>query len=353
MFADDDCAESLDPLTPPRALGGVSGSGCIKRTPEDFVVREILGFEPSGCGQHVLVHLRKRSVDTQWVAAQLASCAAIAPGAVGYAGLKDRHAVAEQWFSLDLGGIGRTPDLSGLPASIETLAVHRHDRKLRIGALDSNAFEIRIDELRGVETDRLVARIAMVRERGVPNYFGPQRFGRDGANLELARRMLVDRPGRGPRAQRAFAYSAARSYLFNAVLARRVAQQSWDRLTVGDLANRDGANATFAVEAVDADLRRRERRLEIHPTGPLWGSGELETDGEVRRMELAVCGAHPLAIALEDEGVARARRPLRLVVRELEWSMGQDGVRLSFRLRAGSHATSVLRELFEIRDAGA
>jgi tRNA pseudouridine13 synthase len=342
-----------DPLDPPRAFAGPTGSGRIKRVPEHFFVSELLGFEPSGDGQHLLVHVRKRGVDTQWVARRLAEAAGVGPSAVGYAGLKDRHAVVEQWFSLDLGGVGRRADLVGLPDSIVVLAVHRHDRKLRIGALQGNRFEIRIADLRDAQPADLEERLQVLRARGVPNYFGEQRFGRARANLRVAERLLIDGARVKRRVDRAFAYSAARSLLFNALLARRVVDASWDRLAVGDLANLDGGNGYFAVEQVDDVLRSRERRLEIHATGPLWGEGEPETSGEPRRLEDEVCGAHPFAIGLEDQGVKRARRPLRAGVRELQWAFDGDALALSFRLRSGSYATSVLREIALVRDASA
>lgn len=342
-----------DPVDPPRAFGEPIASGRIKCAPEHFVVRERPSFVPSGSGQHLLVRVRKRGVDTQWAARRLAQAAGIAPAAVGYAGLKDRHAVAEQWFSLDLGGVGRSANLSDLPASVEVLESFLHDRKLRIGALEANRFEIRIADLRVEHPQALEARLRTLAELGVPNYFGAQRFGRQQSNLRLAERMLVDGDRAKRRADRSFAYSAARSFLFNAVLARRVMERSWDRLMAGDLANLDGRNGYFPVEQVDADLQRRLRKQEIHPTGPLWGEGELQTRGRPGRIESEVCAAHAFAAALEDHGLESARRPLRLAVRDLAWSIDADALLLSFALRAGGYATAVLREIAMVKDASA
>jgi tRNA pseudouridine13 synthase len=188
----------------------------------------------------------------------------------------------------------------------------------------------------------------------VPNYFGPQRFGRAGGNLEpLVSGSLPRRRDQGF----AFVLSAARSLVFNAVLARRVLDHSWNRLRAGDLANLDGRGSVFAVDALTAELERRLADFDIHPTGPMWGAGDPGSLGEVQQLERAVADEFPAACALAvDSGLRQERRSLRLAVRELAHQFEGDALTVSFRLGKGSFATAVLRELFDAQpgaqDAG-
>ncbi len=173
------------------AFGAPPGRGCIRASADDFVVREELGFQASGEGQHLLVRVRKRHANTQFVARELARIAGVRPREVGYAGLKDRHAVAEQSFTIGLPSSKAEVELEYDGDAFEILSAERHHRKLRRGALLRNHFEIRVTD---IQSDRaaLAARLGVISEHGVPNYFGPQRFGRDGGNLRLAEKMLIE-----------------------------------------------------------------------------------------------------------------------------------------------------------------
>jgi tRNA pseudouridine13 synthase len=332
------------------AFGPPDAQGRIRASADDFVVREELGFTASGEGQHLLVHVRKRETNTQFVARELARMAGVRPREVGYAGLKDRHAVAEQWFTIGLPSTKTQVDLSQGGAGFEVLSATPHHRKLRRGALARNRFEIRVTALEGGEAV-LAERLRAVRERGVPNYFGRQRFGRDANNLRTAERMLLEGERVKQREQRSFAYSAARSFLFNELLSLRIENETWDRLVVGDLANLDGVGSVFAVDALDDKLERRVAELDLHPTGPLWGKGAPEISGAPSDWEARACGAHPFAAALVADGLEHARRALRLRVQDLEWKFERDTLCLRFGLTSGAFATSVLREILVVRDA--
>lgn len=259
-------------LTPPQAHGFPLAPVQLRLEPEDFRVEEELGFAPAGAGAHVLLKVRKVNANTQWVARELARLAGCRPAEVGYAGLKDRRAVALQWFSLPR---PRTPlDWAALrTADFAVLEAHAHTRKLPRGALSGNRFAIRLHAPAGgaALAAALAPRLAAIARRGVPNYFGPQRFGRDGANLARSAQELRTLPPQ----ERGFVLSAARSVLFNALLAERVAAGSWERLLPGDLANLEGRGSLFAVPAEEATLAQRCEQLQIHPTGPLWGRGAL------------------------------------------------------------------------------
>jgi tRNA pseudouridine13 synthase len=335
-------------LTPPRAHGAPLAPVLLRATPEDFVVEEDLGFAPAGSGQHLLLRVRKRNANTQWVARELARIAGCRPGEVGYAGLKDRRAIAIQWFSVPQ---ARAPSSWSAVrnAEFEVLEAQPHTRKLPRGALAGNRFTVRLGAAPGDGArlaDGLALRLADIARRGVPNYFGPQRFGRDGANLSRAGEDLrrLAPPERG------FIISATRSALFNAVLAARVAEGSWEHLEAGDLANLDGRASVFPVDGADDTLRGRCQRLEIHPTGPLWGEGTPATLARVLALELRLAARFPQESAVcVAAGMAQERRSLRLAVRELACEPEAQAVVLKFRLARGGFATAVLRELIEAR----
>ena len=360
-------------LAPPRAFGAPLGRGRLRVEPEDFVVEEELGFAPAGAGSHVLLKVRKRGANTDWVARELARAAGCRPHDVGYAGLKDRHAVTTQWFSVPLprrprtardgaaapvaaddAGVGSRAapntasqalhDLAAIRGSdFEVLEAHAHAKKLPRGALAGNRFAIRIRDLDA--SDALLAqRFEAITRNGVPNYFGPQRFGREGGNLGKITRDLDAIPLR----ERTYILSAARSLIFNAVLAERVIEGTWHQLESGDVANLNGRGSVFPVEAVDDTLRERAERLDIHPTGPLWGADEPMTAGRICGLEECVAAEleEPCALVIA-AGMRQERRSLRLAVRELDWTREGPDVVLRFRLTKGSFATTVLRELIE------
>lgn len=331
----------------PSPLGPPPASGVIRSLPEDFVVEEELGFEPQGHGQHGFVRLRKRGLNTAELAVRLARFAGVRPGDVGYAGLKDRHAVTSQWFSVDLGGRDQ-PDWSGLEdEDLHVEAVTRNGRKLRRGALAGNHFKIVVRALSG-EREALAERLRGIAEAGVPNYFGPQRFGRELGNLERVARLFRGERVTRDRHRRGLYLSAARAWLFNRVLAARVTDESWNRYLPGDALILDGSGSFFrsSQQAVDADISRRVGDLDLHPSGPLWGAGNSPVAGEVRRLESEVLAAETMFCrGLEASGLRHDRRALRVAVRALCWELEGDALHLSFRLPAGSYATAVVQDL--------
>lgn len=346
-------ALSFDPwLSLPHALGGPAGSGRIRERAADFRVAEELGFKPRGAGEHLFLRLRETGCNTAWVAGRIARWAGRPRSDVGYAGMKDRHAVTEQWFSVRCPG-GRHPDPDTLAVpGVELVATARHDRKLRRGALAGNRFRIRVTDLTA-DPQRLLASLKSVRMRGVPNAFGPQRFGLDGGNLQIA----ADWFGGGlkPRRElRGFALSAARSLIFNAVLAERIAAGDWEHAAPGDPVQLDGRGSWFIAQADDDALAARLAALEVHATGPLWGRGDPPGDGPGAALEKAVAARYPdFAAGLAEAGLDQERRALRVRVRDLEWHLEDGALQLAFGLPAGSYATAVLRELLDTPPAEA
>ena len=312
----------------------------IRSAPEDFRVDEIPATEPQGEGEHVWLQIRKTGHNSETVAEWLARAAGVPRSAVGYAGRKDRHAVTTQWFSVQLPGRAEPDWSADPPAGIEVLAGRRHSRKLKTGHLAGNRFRLRLREVHGdrAAADTLLERM---RQRGLPDYFGEQRFGY--SNLERARAWFAGRSRPPKRNQRSLYLSAARAEIFNAVLRVRVEDGSWDRLLPGDLANLDGCGSIFPVETVDAVLRERCDRLDVHPTGPLWGQGGPGTTGAVRELEVAIAEARAeLARGLERAETSHARRPLRMRPRQLSWRWeSDDDLLLEVELGPGEYATGV------------
>ncbi|TVP84896.1 MAG: tRNA pseudouridine(13) synthase TruD [Thioalkalivibrio sp.] len=313
----------------------------LRAEPGDFRVDEIAATEPEGEGEHVWLRVRKTGLNTETVAEWLAGVAGVARPAVGYAGRKDRHAVTTQWFSVQLPGRAEPDWSADPPAGIEVLTSCRHGRKLKTGHLAGNAFHLRLREVRGDRSaaDTLLQRM---RQGGLPDYFGEQRFGH--ANLERARAWFAGRSRPRSRNQRSLYLSAARAAIFNAVLRRRVEDGSWDRLLPGDVANLDGSGSIFPVTAVDETLRGRCERLDLHPTGPLWGQGDTGTGGAVRALEAAVANIlGDLSGGLERAQMKPARRPLRMRPRRLAWSWeSEETLVLEIELGPGEYATGVV-----------
>lgn len=314
---------------------------------------EIPKVTPTGAGEHLLVRVRKRDANTPWVAQCLARWAGVSERVVSWAGLKDRRAVTEQWFSVHLPG-GTDPDPAALDApGVEILEATRHSRKLRRGTLAGNAFDIVLREIADAEG---IAPQVEALAGGVPNRFGSQRFGRDGANLARVSAWFDGgRPPRG-RTDKAMAISAARSALFNAVLDARIESGTWARPVAGDIMMFEGGRGRFRIEVIDDEVLSRCARGEIHPTGPLWGAGGSEATGEAAAIEsAAVAPFAGLRAGLEARATPE-RRALRVVPRALTVEVIEtDALRVRFELPPGAYATTVLGTVFEIEgesDAG-
>jgi tRNA pseudouridine13 synthase len=334
----------------PFAHGGPPLTGRLRAEPADFRVDEITGIEPGGSGEHAFLIVEKSGANTDWVARRLAAFAGVAPVAVGYAGLKDRHAVTTQAFTVQLPGRA-DPDWSALGIDgVRVVSAARHDRKLKRGVHRGNRFRIVVRDVEGSRDDA-DARLAAIAMRGVPNYFGEQRFGRDAANVDRARQLFAGL--RMPREQAGFALSSARSFVFNAVLAARVDDASWDCALDGDVFMLAGSHSIFGPEPITDEIVRRIVEFDIDPTGPMIGEGELRTTSDVRAIEQRIVDAHrDLVDGLARAGLAQQRRALRLRAQSFayEW-IGDGSLVVEFFLDAGAFATVVLRELCDYENA--
>ncbi len=331
-----------------RAYGEAVTTAELRVSADDFVVDETLGFEPSGDGEHDFLLIEKRSQNTAWVARQLAEAARVPLRDVGYAGLKDRRAVTRQWFSV------RRPSRDGTDwqrldvDGVTLVDVARNSRKLRRGAHRGNRFRIAL-RADGIDrcTDAIGERLCGIGQDGIPNYFGAQRYGREGGNVELARRLFAG--DRLSRERRGFALSAARALLFDAILERRVIAGSWNRLLDGERVNLDGSGSNFLIDTPDADLAARCAAQDVHPTGTLWGSGAPRSSAVAAALEREAVSAYPdFASGLVAAGVAASSRALRARVSDVGLDTEPDAVWLRFSLPRGAFATAVVREIVSV-----
>jgi tRNA pseudouridine13 synthase len=325
------------------AYGSPLGKVYIRQTPEDFQVTEHLAFEPSGEGEHVFLFIEKRHENTAYIARLLARHAGVRQRDVSYAGLKDRHALTRQWFSVWLPG-KKEPHWTGLNSdTLHILKTTRHTRKLKRGALKKNYFQLTLRNWTSPH-DALEQRLAQIKTLGVPNYFGEQRFGHGGQNVNKA--LSVFRGEKAPREQISLYLSAARSFLFNEILAYRVAEKLWHTAISGDAFMLEGSNSCFSAESIDDAINQRIASGDIHPTGVLWGKGTSIIHQQALAIEESIIQKHAaLSAGLLAHNAERSLRALRVNVCDLSWSFPDpQTIQLTFHLPAGSFATAVLRE---------
>ena len=327
--------------TPPKQ------TALLKAECADFVVKEQLGYDMSGDGEFVAVKVRKTDCNTLFVGEQLAKFAGISARNMSYAGLKDRKAVTEQWFSLQMPG-QPTPDFSQFSLEgVEILEVTRHQRKIRIGSLQGNHFEILLRNAE--ETDELKERLDFLAKNGFPNYFTEQRFGRDGNNLTQALRWANGEIKVKDRNKRSFYLSAARSEIFNLIVSKRMELNLAQQILVGDVLQLNGSHSWFVVDESEdlAQLQQRLAQQDVLLTAPLIG----EEEKSAVDFEHEIFAQHQALFALmRQERMKAARRPILMQPQQFQWKFEPNGLRLQFDLPAGSYATALIRELVNVEN---
>lgn len=326
--------------------GEVLAEADFKAKPEDFVVTETLSFEPCKEGEHLFLLIEKRELNTQQVCEWLAKFFQRRLRDIGYAGLKDKQSVSRQWFSVQM-NVLTEPDLTALNGpGIKLIKTVRHNKKLKVGALASNHFSIRLGEVSDPEW--LIERFDQV-QNGVPNYFGLQRFGFKGNNLNWANRMADGEQIKNKKIK-GFALSASRSYLFNQVVSARIEQGWFDHAQQGDVFLLSGTNSYFAEPVTDA-IEQRLAQHDIQLSAPLFGAEQLATDGKVKKLEQEIAQSHQNWLAmLADNGLKQERRSIKLIPQKMSWQQHGSDVFVSFELPTGCFATSVLRECVRFRE---
>jgi len=319
----------------------------LKTQPEHFVVKENLGFKFSGSGEHLMIKIRKTGENTSFVANELAKVCGVKSKDVGWAGLKDRHAITEQWLSIQLPKPD-TPDFTEFELqypSIKILDTARHNKKLRPGDLIGNDFEVVLSEVTNVE--EVESRIKLVLETGVPNYFGVQRFGREGSNLTEARRWGRDNVRTKNQNKRSLYLSTARSWIFNHIVSSRLDKGQLNSLMLGDIVTRSSVMTEITEENLSA-IQTEFSLGSTSLTAALAGDNALPTKKDALAIEQIIVDSEPDLMALiRGNRMRHDRREVLLKPKDFSYKIEQELVILSFSLSAGSFATSVIRELVE------
>jgi len=335
--------------------GAPLATGIMKQEPDDFVVEELLGFELTGDGEHHILWVEKLNTNTAFVAEQLSAFSGIPLRDIAYAGRKDKYARTRQYFSV-YQGKHSAPDWDAFSCeNVTILKVTRHNKKFRLGALEGNKFTLTVRDFAVDDIAALSNRLELIKQYGVPNYYGQQRFGemrtasgvRLNGNLELALKMTQGEKIKN-RNKRSMAISALRSWLFNEVLSKRIEQNLHQQILPGDALQLSGSNSFFVVKENDdmKVLASRLKQRDLGVTAPLYGEGKSLTKLAAEDFEQAAINAHTDMIqALAGLGLKQERRAIMLFPDELKWEYENNTLLISFILPAGCFATSVMQEL--------
>jgi tRNA pseudouridine13 synthase len=348
------------------AYGKPESVGRLKAKPSDFKVHELIDIDFSGAGEHYWLNIEKESLNSADVIRELSKFSGVKQKDIGYSGMKDKHAVTSQWFSLWMPK-QTEPNWGALSAEgIRLLRVEKHNRKLRISTHKHKRFEIKIRQFCG-DIRSLEKRIDLIKHQGVPNYFGLQRFGNRMLNLKRAQDYFAQGTQIRDKRLRSLLYSATRSWLFNCMLDKRVSDGSWNQLIDGEVAILDGSNSHFyADHKADQNLPARVSEMDVHPAHPLIASDinsawqeMLTSDAKVANslphslhslieMQDSIMNCYPVfSQALVASTMSLSYRALRANVLNFDWQIGSNKVVFKFDLLAGQFATSVIRELID------
>lgn len=330
----------------PKAYPETNAKGILKLKPEDFQVDEIPLMIPAGEGEHIYLHIKKREVNTHWVARLLSEKFGVKENDVSYAGQKDRYAVTTQWFSIYAPKIELTLETRPFPdEDIEILSQTRHSKKLRRGDLVGNRFNIVLRDLTSVQEnspssieelkEAIEKNLELIKEHGVPNYFGLQRFGRGGGNMDQAFAMLTGQRREKNRQKKSMYLSAARSYIFNEVVAARIQKGLWGKSLAGDI-----------------DITGSETQQAEMATAPMWGRGRLTSKEETLQLEKDISGPHhELCDGMEHAGLNQERREIVSNIENMQWQwLENNDLNIKFALASGHYATSVLQEFIQAEE---
>ncbi|MCI0638917.1 MAG: tRNA pseudouridine(13) synthase TruD [Gemmataceae bacterium] len=344
----------FDVISPPLLTADLPGiGGRIKSVPEDFEVEEIPAYEPSGNGDFLYLWLEKRDLGAEYFTRQIARRLNLPNGEVGTAGLKDRRAVTRQWVSVPAGAEAQLGQLEG--DGIRVLKTSRHSNKLRPGHLHGNRFRILVRDIDPAADATLAAYLERLRAQGFPNYYGPQRFGKNQETLQLGMSLLGAAPmKRVSPFLKKLALSAVQSALFNQYLGERLRDGLLFTVLHGDVMAKIPFGGMFVAEDVAAEQRRFDAKEIVH-AGPIFGRKTFPARHDAAEREqatLARFGLSSQSFSGFGKLLQGTRRHNLVYVPDLEAEKTSEGVRLSFTLPAGSYATVLLREIMKVDDIG-
>jgi tRNA pseudouridine13 synthase len=335
-------------------LNKINASGVIRSKPKDFVVTEKNDLEFTESGEHLWMRVEKTSSNTAWVATQIASACKVPARQVGFAGQKDRHAVTQQWFSVQLPKIRDVNIISEkLTDEVKIIESHWHQSKIKKGQLKGNEFQIIIRDVKG-DIDSINNNIESIKAQGVPNYFGPQRFGNGMGNLQKAEDWFDHKIKVNNKNLRSLLISTARSHLFNLILAERLRQHVWNKTIEGDILQLDGSHSWFpATDASEDELSTRLDSFDIHITAALWGENTVQSSSACANLETAIALEYPIyQKGFEKYRVNQDRRSMRVIPGEFSHQWQNNQLALKFTLPPGAFATGVIREILEYSQPG-
>jgi tRNA pseudouridine13 synthase len=316
---------------------------------EDFVVEEIPAFAPSGSGEHLFLWITKRDLTTDEAVRRICRALRVDQRGAGYAGMKDRRAVTAQMISVPFPRDRQESEALELGIDgVSVASATRHEHKLRPGHLKGNRFSIVLRNLPAAEVSEVVSTLESAGKTGVPNAFGPQRFGRAGDNAERALEWLSgDARGPSDKRERRLLFSALQAHLFNRVLERRRAEGTWTRPLLGDLLKKRDTGGIFTSTDPD-ECGERAARGEVCPTGPIFGAKMRWPEGEPARIEREVLGDMAGGQSVFDDHRALgegSRRPLTLYADDVKVEHlpeHDDALCVHFVLPKGGYATTLL-----------
>ena len=332
------------PAISPNSLGT---EGVIRTEVSDFQVTELPAYEPEGKGSHAYAKIEKQNLTTHDIVNFLVSLD-VPEKSIGVAGLKDKRAIATQWISLPKKheeAFKKLDDFEG----VRVLTTSLHKNRLGLGHLFGNSFNIHIRNPKAGALEKAKVILDYLQTKGVPNYFGPQRFGNFGSNAIDGYKLLKDEEVPGGYRLKRFFISALQSFIFNHLLKIRMERGLYDKLLLGDWAKKHDTGGIFVV----TDLKEipRAAALEISATLPLYGKKVRLSDsqaGNFEREVLETFGFKWLDFAKNPLSLRGSRRITRIIPWESSITPSEDGYWLAFSLPKGAFATSVLREIMKV-----
>ena len=326
----------------------IEASGIIKSCPSDFKVFEVNDqVEFTGDGEHLWLLIEKTDTNTDWVAKQLAYICQVSERNIGYAGLKDRNAVTQQWFSIQLPKVDLASDIQqALPEEIQIKRSERHNRKIKTGYLQGNRFELMVRNIDGCKAS-IENNIQNVIDYGVPNYFGSQRFGKEMGNIEKAEALFSGQFRTRNKNLKSLLISTARSHIFNNIVTTRIINKTWHQVIPGDVMQLNNSHSWFkSSEATADEIKQRLNEKDIHISAALWGEDTVQSETDCAAFENEVAAQSPqYKTGFEQHRVKQDRRAIRLCPKALEYQWQSDDLLLTFELPPGAYATVVMREI--------
>lgn len=335
----------FDTLFP--TLNRITAAGDIRASAADFKVIEHHEVDFTESGEHLWFNIEKTDSNTAWVATQLASACQVPARQVGFAGMKDRHAITQQWFSAQLPKISDINLIRAkLPDQVTILEHHWHQSKIKTGQLKFNEFILVIRNVTGDQTT-IEDNIALIKQRGVPNYFGPQRFGHDLNNIQQAKDWFTDKIRVNNKKLRGILISTARSHIFNLIVAHRIKHNLWQQVIPGDILQLDQSHSWFPVsDATGKELTERLAAFDIHLTAALWGEDGVQSTDQCAELENSIAATlTEYQSGFIKHRVKQDRRAIRTCPKDLHYEWQDNALLINFKLQPGAYATSVVREI--------